>query len=704
LRLPLTPFVVGGSMLAAAGLAGYYAVRATSWAVMTDELQVAKLATSIADTLSPVPYVHGVYYGALSQLYPLLIAPFFGTLSAPAAETAAHALNALLLASAAWPAYLLARSVAASRRAGFAAAALTVFTPWLVLASTLLTENAAYPAFVWSVFLCHRTLAAPSAGRDVAALAGLLLAFFARTQLFVLALAFPVALVLHEVGFALAQREGPVRAAVSAAGSRAVAKHRVLAAVYGTGLIGTAALAFVGSLSRVVGNYATPFSGDLLPSGFWESAAAHFDQIVIGAGVLPFALAVSWTVTTATRPERKEGHAFAALFVVLVPLLTFEVTSFDLRYTPHRFIQDRYLFYLVPLLAVASAAWLVQRTHRELRVASLVAAACLFAGLVGFAAFDDPTIFWASPAGAFHPALATVAGWVGLSLVMFLRLVAVVLAALLAAAVWRVPSPALIGTTLAVAGFGAFEAGFVLDRYSDPAMTRPPAGVARDWIDASVPARNSVALMPSPRDNPVYWWEAEFWNKDVDRVLRVDSGQTFTPFPADDVSIDYAAGALRGPQPSDYLVVSPSETRFHVLEAAHVADGRPLRLVRVRRPYRLEWATRGVTADGWTRPGEQSTLRFYAHGRPGRRMITLTLAASRFALRPLGFKFRSGGAVVRGGVDPGGARPPIRLAVCVPPGGHADARLTTTGKARIPDGRVVALHLDRVQVSGTGPC
>jgi hypothetical protein len=691
-------------MLAAAGLAGYYAVRATSWAVMTDELQVAKLATSIADTLSPVPYVHGVYYGALSQLYPLLIAPFFGTLSAPAAETAAHALNALLLASAAWPAYLLGRSVSASQRAGFAAAALTVFTPWLVLASTLLTENAAYPAFVWSVFLCHRTLAEPSAGRDVAALAGLLLAFFARTQLFVLALAFPVALVLHEVGFALGQREGPVRAAVCAAGSRAVAKHRVLAAVYGTGLIGTAALAFVGSVSRVVGNYATPFSGDLLPSGFWESAAAHFDQIVIGVGVLPFALAVSWTVTTAARPERKEGHAFAALFVVLVPLLTFEVTSFDLRFTPHGFIQDRYLFYLVPLLAVASAAWLVQRTHTGLRVVSLAAAACVFAGLVGFAAFDDPTIFWASPAGAFHPVLATVAGWVDLSLAMFLRVVAVVLAALLAAAVWRVPSRALIGMTLAVAGFGAFEAGYVLDRYSDPAMTRPPAGAARDWIDASVPARNSVALVPSPRDNPVYWWEAEFWNKDVDRVLRVDSGQTFTPFPADDVSIDYATGALRGPQPSDYLVVSPSETRFHVLEAAHVADGRPLRLVRVRRPYRLEWATRGVTADGWTRPGEPSTLRFYAHGRPGRRTITLTLAASRSAPRPLEFKFRSGGAVVRGGVDPGGARPPIRLAVCVPPGGHADARLTTTGKARIPDGRVVALHLDRVQVSGTGPC
>ena len=151
MRLPAGVLVVAACVLAAAGLTAYYTVRATAWAVMTDELQVALLATSIADSLSPVPMIHGVYYGAHSQLYPLLIAPFYGTLSAPAAATAAQAVNAHLLAGAAWPAYLLARSVAGSRSAGYVAAALTAFTPWLVLASTLLTENAAYPAFVWAV-------------------------------------------------------------------------------------------------------------------------------------------------------------------------------------------------------------------------------------------------------------------------------------------------------------------------------------------------------------------------------------------------------------------------------------------------------------------------------------------------------------------------------------------------------------------------
>ena len=84
---------------------------------MTDELQTTKLATSISESGSLVPRIHGRYYAALSQLYPLLIAPFYGLMTPPDAATATHAMNAFLLASAAWPAYLLARSVTASRAA-----------------------------------------------------------------------------------------------------------------------------------------------------------------------------------------------------------------------------------------------------------------------------------------------------------------------------------------------------------------------------------------------------------------------------------------------------------------------------------------------------------------------------------------------------------------------------------------------------------
>jgi hypothetical protein len=210
--------------------------------------------------------------------------------------------------------------------------------------------------------------------------------------------------------------------------------------------------------------------------------------------------------------------------------------------------------------------------------------------------------------------------------------------------------------------------------------------------------------MPSPHDNPDYWWEAELWNKKVDRVLRVDGGPTFSPFPANDLSVRFGAGVLAGPKPRDYLVTSPSETRFHLLETARVYDAGPLWLVHVEGPYRLDWATRGVSADGWTFPDRQATLRFYGHGEAEARTVELVLSSSAQAALPLTFTFRAAGAVRRGRVDPGGARPPIRLSLCVPEHGFVDATLGTHGSARIPDGRLVALHVDRITATSSGAC
>jgi hypothetical protein len=703
-------FVVAGVILAAGTYAAYYAVRGTTWVVMTDELQTTKLASSIAETGSLVPRIHGRYYAALSQLYPLLITPFYGLMTPPDAATSAHALNAFLLASAAWPAYLLARSATGSRPAGYIAAALTAFSPWLVLSTTLLTENAAYPAFVWAVFLCNRAIARPTAKSDVAALAGLLLAFVARTQFIVLALVLPVALLCHELTFASSSSNSGSRSTrLRATARNAVATHRVLFSVYLLGGVVAAALAAHGSLGSLVGNYTLPFRGDLFPSGIWRSAAAHLDRIVIGCGVLPFVLAVSWALTTARRSERADASAFAWLLLLIVPLLTFEVTSFDLRFTPNAFIQDRYLFYLVPLFASGAGAALVQLRHAVARAIVAVAGAAIFAWLASFASYDDDTIiFWASPAAAFHPALVTAAGWLHLSARSLIR-VAVILLALAAAALCLLPrsirSAGALAAALVIVAFGVFEAAYVFERFAKPAITPAsaiPYEAPRDWIDVALRGRGSASLVPSPVDPQPYWWDAEFWNKDVKRVLRVGGGPTFTPFPADDVSVDFAKGRLDGREPSDFLVVSPNDPRFHLVEAeTHTADRTPLRLVRVVRPYRLAWATQGVTADGWTTPGQAGVLRVYGNGRRGRRAIAAILSAPREATRPVGFTLKSAGTIRRGSVDPGGARPPVRLDICVPARGYADVVLTTTGGARVPDGRVLALHFDRIAVRAT---
>jgi Dolichyl-phosphate-mannose-protein mannosyltransferase len=672
--------VVTSVVLVAAGIAGYFALRATSWAVMTDELQVVRLAESIAARISPVPQIHGTYYGALAQLYPLLLAPAFGLLSAPAAETAAHALNAVLLPSAAWPAYLLARSVTGSRAAGFAAAALTAFTPWLVLTSTLLTENAAYPAFVWAVYLAHRTLTAPSKVNDALALAGLGLAFFARTQLLVLAAVVPLALLLHA---------GP---------RRGVKTHPLLACAYALALVLVGLLFSLGSLGAVVGNYTASFNGSPLPHGVWSSTASHLVHVVVGAAVIPFVLATTWTVLTLVCRRRDEAHAFAALFAVCVPLLSVEVASFDLRFTPHGFNQDRYLFYLVPLFAVGTTAALTSREalRRFVPLALLTTAVVIWL-LLQFGDYDGRSvIFWAAPAAAVHTVFPNDA---------VLAVCAVALVVVTLALMWRVPRVALASVATLVSIVGIAEAVYVFERYEDRAMTRPPElPLPRDWIDRRVPATASVALVPAPRDTATYWWEAELWNKRVDRVLRVGGGPTFTPFPAENVRVDFRHGALMGARPSSFLVLSGSEKRFHLAGAQRVGGTDALRLVRVVRPYRLDWATRGLTPDGWTVAGHAATLRFYDTGGGALRRVVVVLAASKRAALPLDFTLKGGGVVQTGWVDPGGARPPVRLSLCIPRGGFVDVTLRTDASVRIPDGRLVGLHLDRVTTATVAGC
>jgi hypothetical protein len=270
---------------------------------------------------------------------------------------------------------------------------------------------------------------------------------------------------------------------------------------------------------------------------------------------------------------------------------------------------------------------------------------------------------------------------------------------------WRVPRAALASVTVLVSAVGAAQALYVFERYEDPAMTRPPGlALARDWIDRHVPSTASVALVPSPRDTAKYWWEAELWNKRVDRVLRVDRGPTFSPFPTDDVRVDFRDGVLRGSRPSDFLVLSGGEKRFHVAAARRVGGTRVLQLVRVRRPYRLDWAARGFTPDGWTIAGRPATLRFYGAGVHGLRRVVVVLAASSRAALPLDFTLRGGGLERAGWVDPGGARPPVRMNFCIPPDGFVDVTLTTRGEVRIPDGRLVGLHLDRVSTTRIGDC
>jgi hypothetical protein len=325
-----------------------------------------------------------------------------------------------------------------------------------------------------------------------------------------------------------------------------------------------------------------------------------------------------------------------------------------------------------------------------------------FFSIAGLASYGTETVvYWASPAAAFHPTLASAASAMGLSLEDLVRVGTLVLAVLLAAAVWRAPGrTALAVVGAAAAAFGATEAGYVFDRVALPVTTRARLveGVRRDWIDARLPGGSSVALVPSPRLRPEYWWDAEFWNKTVDRTISVDGGPSSTPFPVSRVTIDPDTGEARGAEPTSLLVVDGGEPRFRFAGTRRLATSGPLALVRVERPYRALWLTRGVAADGWASPGRPVQIRLFGGRRDGGRRAVVTVSAFSGARRAQSFTLRSGSTIRRGRASAGQpAR--IRFTACAPRHGFGLATLVAQGAVRLPDGRVVSLHLDKVETA-----
>jgi hypothetical protein len=336
---------------ASAWLALAYSGRIRDWGVMTDELQYVRLAISAAGSGSPLPELHGQLVGSLNQLYPLLLAPLYGSLDAPTAFRVAHYLNAPLMASAAIPAYLLARRVV-DRPAALAVALLSVVVVWMTLTGFLLTEVVAYPAFLWAVLTIERAVEAASWRRDLLALAGIAFAVLARTQLVFLVVVLPLALLIHELG-------APRRLLA------ALARHRLLVVGYGLGLVGVALLAAFGSASGLLGDYSVTTQGSLLPAGVWRSAATHLDSMAIGCGLLPFVLGGGWALGSLVRPASARAHAFATVTVTAVVLLALEAASFDIRFGGKDVVRDRYVFYVVPLLLAGTAALLPPWSRRR---------------------------------------------------------------------------------------------------------------------------------------------------------------------------------------------------------------------------------------------------------------------------------------------------------------------------------------------------
>jgi hypothetical protein len=675
-RATLPTLLVIALWLGAAAALGAATSRVADWFVMTDELLYERLALSIDRLGTVVPHVHGQTVSNLNQLYPLILSIPFRHGQVLHGFHEAHVLNAFVMTSAALPVYLLARRVTHHDWLSLAAAFATATVVWMTLASFLLTEVVAYPAFMWAVLAAHICVTSPSLRNDLLAVGVIAVAAVARTQFYVLA----AVLVLAIVAQGLTDRQ--LRAELR--------RHRPLGVIYAAGV--AVVLVVTATGHHVLGTYAKAAHGNPLPAGILGSASAHLAVVALGGGLLPMLVGGGWIVANLATSESRERQTFAWLAVVAIPALTVEVASFDIRFGGS-VVRERYLFYLAPVLFVALAAALTATTLPRWSVAApllLLAVGFTQAQLPTFAKLNADT-----PASVLDDWLrSTMGGLWGARLflmigsfvlaLLYVEVVALAPRRLTAAGVFLVLAVALPAET----AYG-FKRLFAVTGTSGLPMTLDQSPVF-EWVDREVNTENRVVLIPYPVipsdywANVGFWWDLEFWNRSVEYEAGRPNEFSGTPggsFPKLPLRFDPRTGRANV-DPDAFVLQAVGESRFHVAGKPRTTQ-RGINLDAPARPWRADWVSSGLYDDGWTR-GRASHIRVFSfpgqHGRVQRQLTVVLVSPDSAPTRNV--VLRSNAGAWRVAVDPAGVSQLVQL--CVPANGFADLTVRVRGSSSIP--------------------
>ena len=443
----------------------------------------------------------------------------------------------------------------------------------MLYAGMLLTEVAAYPVFLWVALTIQTAVAHPSRRHDLLACGALLLAFLARTQLI---LACVVVLPLAVIGCELS-RVRRARAALR----RIWVSHPVLVAVYACLVGGAAALEIKGRFSSVFGVYENyPSQQSIYSHGFAGSLVEHVATFSLGLGVIPFVIGFAWLLAkTVDRELNGERFAFAWVGSISVIVLVLQITAFDLN--QGNYVHDRLMFYIAPLLILATFCALLERA--KLRWSLAVSATLV---VLGFVFSTTRTEMWSSQfpintddlaAIFFQPAVTLAHGFGGARVLLAVATIfATGLFAVLATrrgSGFAVVFATLICLVLVGTTSYAFARLFSQGGPSYRPVTVDMSG-KYEWIDRAVGAGTSVTEIPYPTSTDEYvsqdaWWDFEFWNKSVNRDVQYPGSDEFEW--TEDGSrrsifgFDLMTGAVTNTLGTPYVLQSVQESRFRDL-------------------------------------------------------------------------------------------------------------------------------------------
>lgn len=599
----------------------------------SDEYMYAELGRSFAE--SGLPLVRGELAPFPALVYPLLTAPAWLLGDVEPSWRAVQLLGAVAMSLACVPVFVLARRLGLGRGLALALAALTIAVPDMVYAGWILAETVAYPLALAAVVAGVLALANPSRRGQLGFLALAAVATGTRAQFAVLFLVYPAAVVV----LGLTERR-----------LRTVAREQALPlAVLGTAI----AAAFALGPSRFLGIYRGVLGADVDPVLLVDRVGSNAlvlayasAWILIPGAVLGFGLALA-------RPRTRLERAFAAVAVPFVVALLLEASVFA---TPQH-VQERYLFYALPLLGLsfglyAARGWPLRLAHAGIAAALLCVSA--LAPLSGYTQGDGKT----------HSAFLLAAGRLeelvgdtsGAALLAAALAGASLLTAIAASTRPRVGTPVVLALALGFSALGA--AGATSFDLRNTERTRaallPPD---RSWVDHA--ADGPVTLLRTPGGVRTETLEQLFWNRSVDRVAVLPGAVQLDGFQADEVKVG-ADGAIAV---DEGLLVETRASWVELRGARPIASTEGFSLFEPALRPRLSLLLAGRYADGWLAPSGRITVWPERAGRPVSGRLRIELSAPD-AVRELTFSFSSVGRRPVEAVVPGGGVREVVLSVC----------------------------------------
>lgn len=543
LRRAPAHFLLAGLVLLSVVVRVYLGREIPTPFVLVDELVHSDLARSLLE--EGRFHVRGEPL-TVTYLYPALIAPAWLLGSMETTYEAAKAIGAVVMSLTAVPVFFWGRRLV-SERAALVAAVLALAMPWFVLTGTLMAEVAFLPVFVLACWLVARALERPTLGRQALALAACGLGAATRVQGLILCAVLATAVLAHRREL---RRFWPSAAALAAGGIALLVLPRGLG---------------------VYGGVDDPEYG----------AGSLLRWLAYDAGVLALAVGVvPLGALLALRPRTPAERAFVAVAGSATAWLLV-LGAVSSQWMPVG-VKERYMLPAMPLLFLALVLWVERGAPRRWLVA--VAALPVLALPLG-ELFDDPALL--GNAFALIP-------FYRLSLdVDGVRLLVGALAVAAAGVAWWRPrlTPALVAAYLVLANAPVTAVlrnhALGIEELTEPAQWIDPV------VDGPVAYLNAsnYAAETLRGDLWAQWapvWEAEFWNRELARVISLDYPEP-APLPQVEARLDWATGAIVGAT-AGYVL---ADERFQVRGARLRRHGR-FAVWDVQAPLRLASIGEGI--------------------------------------------------------------------------------------------------------------